>query len=219
MLKSATDVSIYEPVRAYIHKIQQEHIKITEERKQRLDKVIAFIQAKLDNNEPAHLMFVCTHNSRRSHLSQIWAQTLAAYYGLDGVRAYSAGTEVTAFNERAVRALQRAGFAIRKLSEQTNPIYTVQYAHNALPIHVFSKLVSDTTNPSKGFCAIMNCSQAEQACPVVPGAVMRVSLPYDDPKEFDGMPQEEKQYDECCRQIARELIYVFSQVRSPKERK
>jgi len=36
----------------------------------------------------------------------------------------------------------------------------------------------------------------------------RFALPYDDPKQSDGTPTEVKTYDERCRQIAREMLYM-----------
>jgi arsenate reductase (thioredoxin) len=200
-------------LRSYIERVQKEADQIPDDRKEQLKKIALFVQTKLAAKEPAQIMFICTHNSRRSHTSQIWAQTLAAYYGLDGVKTFSAGTEVTAFNDRAVQALQRVGFSVTKSDDQKNPVYSVQYAQGAEPIHAFSKLIGDATNPKANFCAVMNCSQAEAACPFVAGATLRVSTPYDDPKDFDGTPQETAKYDERCRQIAREMAYMFAQVR------
>jgi protein-tyrosine-phosphatase len=211
---SSSNVSA--PVRSYIESVQKETDQISDDRKLQLKKIALFVQTKLMANEPAQLMFICTHNSRRSHISQIWAQTLAAYHGLQGVKTFSAGTEVTAFNDRAVKALQRAGFTIAKAKTPTNPIYSVQYASDAPPIKAFSKLMNDAVNPTTNFCAVMNCSQADKTCPMVPGAALRVSTPYDDPKDFDGTPQETAKYDERCRQIAREMAYLFSQIHIQK---
>ncbi len=208
-----TTPTLFAYVRSTIESVLKEENLIPEERKERLKKIALFMQTKLAANEPAQIMFICTHNSRRSHTSQIWAQTLAAYYGLDGVKTFSAGTEVTAFNDRAVQALQRVGFSVAKSDDQKNPVYSVQYGQGAEPIHAFSKLIGDATNPKANFCAVMNCSQAEAACPFVAGATLRVSMPYDDPKDFDGTPQETAKYDERCRQIAREMAYLFSHVR------
>lgn len=199
-------------LRSYIESVQKEADQIPDDRKQQLKKIALFVQTKLAANEPAQLMFICTHNSRRSHTSQIWAQTLAAYHGLEGVKTFSAGTEVTAFNERAVQALERAGFKITKSTGGNNPVYSVQYASGAEPIKAFSKLMNDAANPQSNFCAVMNCSHADQHCPFVPGALLRISMPYDDPKDFDGTPQETAMYVERCRQIAREMAYLFSYV-------
>jgi arsenate reductase (thioredoxin) len=199
-------------LRSYIESVQKEADQIPDERKAQLKKIALFVQTKLAANEPAQLMFICTHNSRRSHTAQIWAQTLAAYHGLQGVKTFSAGTEATAFYSSAVEALSRAGFDIRKAKTSTNPVFAVKYAENAPAIEAFSKTMDNAVNPKANFCAVMNCSHADKICPNVPGASLRVSTPYDDPKEFDGTPQEKQKYDERCRQIAREMSYLFSQI-------
>jgi arsenate reductase len=36
----------------------------------------------------------------------------------------------------------------------------------------------------------MTCSEADKNCPIVLGALDRISLPYNDPKEADGTPEE-----------------------------
>ncbi|MCB0818945.1 MAG: protein-tyrosine-phosphatase, partial [Flavobacteriales bacterium] len=69
----------------------------------------------------------------------------------------------------------------------------------------------DPANPQKGFCAVMTCSEADANCPIVRGALDRVSLPYVDPKEADDTPEEAARYDERCLQIATELWYVMQQ--------
>ena len=208
--------TLFTPLRSYIESIQHDTDKIPTERKEQLKKIALFVQTKLVANEPAQLMFICTHNSRRSHTAQLWAQALAVYYRLEGGIAFSAGTEVTAFNDRAVKALQRAGFTINASQSSKNPVYSVGYANGTKPIEAYSKLITDVANPRSNFCAVMTCSQAEQACPFVSGSSLRVSLPYDDPKDFDGTPNETAKYDERCRQIACEMAYLFAQVRLPR---
>jgi arsenate reductase (thioredoxin) len=204
--------SVLPSVRSYIESVQKEANQIPDERKRQLKKIALFVQTKLTAKEPAQLMFICTHNSRRSHTSQIWAQAAAAYYGLQGVKAFSAGTEATAFYSSAVEALSRAGFDIHKANTGANPVFAVKYAENAPIIESFSKTIDNAANPHSNFCAVMNCSQADKNCPFVPGSSLRVSVPYDDPKEFDGTAQEKQKYDERCRQIAREMAYLFSNV-------
>lgn len=89
--------------------------------------------------EKAELIFICTHNSRRSHIAQVWAQTAATYYNVPNVVAYSGGTEATAFNPRAVKAMEEAGFKITKTTEGTNPVYEVRFSDDATFIKAFSK--------------------------------------------------------------------------------
>lgn len=110
-------------------------------------------------------------------------------------------------------ACKRAGFEISKISEDKNPIYQVKYATDVEPLKAFSKKYDDSSNPQSGFCAIMTCSQADEACPNVKGAIARIAIPYDDPKVFDGKSIETAKYDERCKQIATETLYIFSKVK------
>ncbi len=201
------------PLVTYINAIKQDFSKIPQDRKLELGKIAEFIQLKINAKEPVLLTYICTHNSRRSHFGQLWAATAAAYYGVPGVKTFSGGTEVSAFNERAIAACKRAGFDIANVSEGPNPIYAVNYASGVEPIKAFSKKYDDAGNPQSNFLAIMTCSQADKACPIVKGAAVRVATPYDDPKAFDGTPQETAKYDERCKQIATETVYVFSKVK------
>ena len=193
-----------------VEKLISDFDSIPQERKEKLLGVAAYIKDKLVSGGTAKLIFICTHNSRRSHLAQIWAQAAAEYYGVSNIECYSGGTEATAFNANAVSALQRAGFEIEKMSGENNPVYSVKYSDGKEPLKCFSKVFSDKENPQKDFAAVMTCSQADEACPVVPGAEKRFSISYEDPKKFDGTPQEKEKYDERCRQIGTEMFYLLS---------
>ncbi|CAD5270949.1 MULTISPECIES: protein-tyrosine-phosphatase [unclassified Imperialibacter] len=186
--------------------------QIPEERKAVLQTLIDYVQSKKDGQREAKLNFICTHNSRRSQFSQIWAQTAADYYGVD-VQTYSGGVEVTAFNERAVAAIERAGFHVTKKEKQTNPVYFIFYSEDGEPITAFSKLYDDPANATTNFSAVMTCSHAEENCPYIPGTEARIPVMYDDPKAFDGTALETAKYDERCQQIAAEMFYVFSQIK------
>lgn len=201
-----------------IHKIKQE-IKeldlnsIPNERLPVLQTIIDYIQSKKDKLEPINLNFVCTHNSRRSHLSQIWAQTMAAHYGIKNVYCYSGGTEATALFPKVVATLLDSGFEIFKISKESNPIYVIKYDVDAYPIIGFSKTYDHQFNPSSNFAAIMTCSHADENCPFIPGAQKRIPFTFDDPKLFDGTPQQTEKYRERSLQIATELAYVFSKIK------
>jgi len=183
--------------------------QIPGERKITLEDLAGFINSKLKDGEKVYLNFICTHNSRRSHMAQIWAQAAAGYYSIPGVQCYSGGTEATAFNPRAVKAMKKAGFDIVTTKEGNNPVYNVFYANEADPIIAFSKRYDDPFNPNKDFAAIMTCSQADENCPLVLGASKRIAITYDDPKEFDDTLLEVARYDERVRQIGREMLYVM----------
>jgi len=185
---------------------------ISTERKTVLESLIDFIQAKVDRKEDVLLNFICTHNSRRSHLSQVWAQVMAAHFGIPQVFTYSGGTEATAMFPKVGEILKEQGLEIMPLSEGKNPVYAIKYAENAHPIIAFSKTYDHVFNPASHFAAIMTCSQADEGCPFIAGAEKRVPLTFDDPKAFDGTPQQSEKYQERSVQIATELFYVFSKV-------
>lgn len=202
--------SLHETIKALVN----EFGTISDERKQLLKQLTDFVESKTTKNEKTELIFICTHNSRRSHISQVWAQAAAAYYGIGNVVSYSGGTEATAFNPRAVKAMIDAGFQITATSSGPNPVYEVGFAENANKVIAFSKRYDAPSNPQKGFAAIMTCSHADENCPVVFGMEKRISLPYNDPKDFDGTPQEEEKYAERVREIGTEILYAFSLVKS-----
>jgi arsenate reductase len=204
-----------EELRPYVAARVKEFRDIPEHRRDQLRKLATFIRENSKGHQPARLTFICTHNSRRSQMCQIWAATAAAYYGVGGVEVYSGGTEVTAFNARAVAALRRVGLLVTEPKASQNPRYRVRFQEAGTELECFSKTYRDSANPKTDFCAVMTCSQADKQCPIVQGASKRISLPFEDPKAFDGSPQESAKYDERCQQIARELLFVFSEVQSP----
>ena len=191
-----------------------EFSQIAEERKASLRKFVSFVNQQIAAGNTARVTFICTHNSRRSHLAQIWAQTAAAYYNVPGVETFSGGTEATAFNPRAAAALKRAGFSIEAGGQGSNPVYRVRYVDTSDTMEAFSKVYDQPPNPTSDFAAVMTCSEADAACPLVIGATERIPITYEDPKAFDGTDLETEAYDRRCRQIAREMLFVFSQVRS-----
>ncbi|WP_107038983.1 arsenate-mycothiol transferase ArsC [Brumimicrobium mesophilum] len=189
---------------------------VNEERKQILQPLIDYIQTKENQGEVVNLNFICTHNSRRSHLTQIWAQTLANFHKLNNVRTFSGGTEATACYPAVIETLEFNGFEIQKMVEQENPIYAIKNAENALPIIGFSKRWDNDFNPKSGFAAIMTCSQADGDCPVVFGAEKRVPVHYIDPKAYDNSPEKMEQYNKTSTQIATEMKYVFGKIKQAK---
>jgi arsenate reductase len=187
--------------------------ELAAERREPLDDLAEFVRTRRSKGAPARLTFICTGNSRRSHLGQLWAAAAARYLEIDGVETYSGGTEPSAFNPRTIAALERAGFVVESPEHGgENPHYLVRYGDDAEAIESFSKRFDDAINPRSDFAAVMTCSEADQECPLVPGAALRVSLPYDDPKAADDTPDEAARYDERSRQIATEMLYLFSRV-------
>jgi arsenate reductase len=186
---------------------------ISDERKAILKPLSEFIQEKISNRQEIRINFICTHNSRRSHLSQVWAQTLAYHFNIKNIFCYSGGTESTALFPMVAETLQNSGFQIKIISKNENPIYSIKYSENEHPIIGFSKQLDDDFNPKSEFAAIMTCSQADGGCPFIAGAEKRIPITFEDPKVFDNTPQQAEKYLERSTQIATELFYVFSQIK------
>ncbi|MDA3859750.1 MAG: hypothetical protein PF445_00850 [Melioribacteraceae bacterium] len=200
-------------IKSKIDDLQQEVSNISKKRKQILNLFASYIENKIKNGNYVNLIFICTHNSRRSTMSQIWAQTAAEYFQIPNVKCFSGGTESTAFNPRAVKAVRESGFEAGQLDESDNPIYLVRFSEDNEPLKCFSKVYSDEFNPQKDFAAIMTCSDADKNCPIVFGAEERFTVRYDDPKEFDGTEFETQKYTERFEEIGREMLYTFSKVK------
>ncbi|WP_288984457.1 protein-tyrosine-phosphatase [uncultured Flavobacterium sp.] len=188
-------------------------IEVSGERKLVLQPLVDYIQKKVNENEEIRLNFICTHNSRRSHLSQIWAQTMAFQFGIKNVFCYSGGTEATAMFPKVSETLVNQGFQIQKLSEEQNPVYAVKFDENQHPIICFSKTYFDDFNPKNNFGAIMTCNNADEGCPMVFSAEARFPIKYNDPKMFDDTEFMDEKYLERSVEIASEMLYVFSQIK------
>lgn len=210
---NAQKAKFNEKLSTYCESIPSEFNQISDDRKADLDEIANYISAQQKDNKAINLLFVCTSNSRRSHMAQVWAQIASYYYGVKEVSTFSGGTEQTKVNINAISALEKTGIILQSSQQSENPIWiaTIGKKHN--PLVLFSKKYTDSTNPSQNFGAIMVCSEANESCPIVPGADFRLGLPYQDPKAFDNTSQQSEKYDERCRQIAREMFYVFSKIK------
>ncbi|MER2997898.1 protein-tyrosine-phosphatase [Pontibacter populi] len=195
-----------------IAELTQTFDQIPTERKALLTQLSDYIKQKKEIGQTINLVFICTHNSRRSHMAQLWAQASAANYNIVNVKTYSGGTEATAFYPAAVQAMQELGFKIEKGAETINPKYNVNYSSDEPTIEAWSKKFDDAANPGSEFCAVMTCSDADDNCPFVPGVEKRIAITYNDPKASDNTPQQAETYRERAMQIGREMLFAFSQV-------
>ncbi|QNL49739.1 protein-tyrosine-phosphatase [Olivibacter sp. SDN3] len=187
---------------------------VSEERKTILQPLIDYVQQKAHSGEDINLNFICTHNSRRSHFAQVWAQVASAYFNIPNIHCYSGGTEETALFPKVAETLTNQGFNIFKIAETDNPVYAIKYKDNALSIIGFSKKYDSPFNPASAFVAIMTCSQADGGCPFIAGAEKRIPITFEDPKVSDGSPEQAQVYAERSLQIATEMFYVFSMIKS-----
>ncbi|MCC9043862.1 protein-tyrosine-phosphatase [Myroides sp. M-43] len=186
---------------------------ISDSRKEALAPLVAYIQSKVDSKSPIRINFICTHNSRRSHLTQIWMQVAASYYGIANVTCYSGGTEQTAMYPMVATVLKEQGLDVFKIAEGENPIYAIKYGDNEVPIIGFSKKYDAAFNPSGDFAAVMTCSQADGGCPFIAGAERRIPITFEDPKAFDGTANQQTGYFNRSIEIASEMFYILSQIK------
>lgn len=206
-------MELFENIRSLCKELEGEFDQITDERKLLLLDLRAFFERKFKVNQLAKAIVICTHNSRRSHLGQLWLSVATAYYNLPKIETFSGGTEATAFNPRAVKAAQKAGFEIESSTlDSTNPNYQIRWNKDMSPYVAFSKKYDAAPNPTEDFAAIMVCTSADEGCPLVAGASFRIALPFDDPKAFDDTDLEAAKYMERLRQIGREILWVMSEI-------
>jgi arsenate reductase len=208
---TSTKIILFPEIENVINTLNFE--SISDERKIILQPLVDFIQRKANIGQEIRLNLICTHNSRRSHLSQVWAQTAAAHYNVKNVFCYSGGTEATALFPVAAKTLAKQGFQIKTIAEGSNPVYAIKYAENEHPVIGFSKTFDDDFNPQSEFAAILTCSSADKGCPFIAGAEKRIPVTFEDPKAFDNTPQQAEKYEERSIQIATEMFYVFSQIK------
>lgn len=201
---------MYSKLESTLHLISETSVSM--ERQAVLQPLIEYIQLKVSEGKPIRLNFICTHNSRRSHLSQIWAQTMAFHFEISNVFCYSGGTEATAMFPKVSETLGNQGFEIQKISAESNPIYAVKFNSNEPAVICFSKKFDDVFNPTSEFAAIMTCSSADEGCPFIAGAAVRLPIRYDDPKTFDGTDLMNAKYAERSIEIASEMYFVFSKI-------
>jgi arsenate reductase len=201
-------------IRSLILELLDEIDLIPAARREHLRQLAAHIRSKRAEDQVVRLNFICTHNSRRSHLAQIWMSVAAAWFKITGIETFSGGTEATALNPRAVAALRRAGFQIDDPGGD-NPHYRIRFSEAGKELAAWSKVYDDAANPAERFIAVMTCSDADENCPFIPGAELRFPLTYDDPKMADGTPEEERRYDERVREIGREMLFLAETATKP----
>ncbi|TRZ41170.1 low molecular weight phosphatase family protein [Robertkochia solimangrovi] len=201
---------VFEHIKTYLEDLDP--ALISDDRRSKLNGFSSYIQEQLLSKGVVRLNFICTHNSRRSHFSHIWAHTAAVYFGLKGVECYSGGTEATAVYPQVLKTLEQIGFKVIALSAGDNPVYGIRCGGGSLPVTSFSKKFDHPYNPDSEFAAIMTCAEADEGCPFIPGAQFRFPFTFDDPKISDNTAAQDRVYGERCFDIANEIFYVFSKI-------
>ena len=203
---------MYPKIELIISKLLVSFDSIPSPRKQKLIELASHLKVALISSNKLNLLFVCTHNSRRSHMGQVWGQLAANYYKMDNVNSFSAGTEVTELNSNVIEMLQNNGFMVSTIQNVLNPAYVIEFGVNH-SLTCFSKLIEHESNPKAGFFAIMMCTEAEANCPFVPGAIHRIGLPFDDPKAYDNTLKVSDAYLSTFEEIGLQILFLFNQIK------
>jgi len=182
-------------------------------RMEELDALAALL--KEHSEDGLAVNFICTHNSRRSHFSEVLFRTAVKYYGHENVETFSGGTEGTALYPEVAESFKRHGFTAVKDLAPDNPHWQIFHPLLESEDHtpfLFSKAYHEAPNPASGFVAVMVCDSANEACPLVVGAAARFPLTFVDPKRSDETPECSAVYDATLKEIAAEMGYLARQL-------
>jgi arsenate reductase len=140
---------------------------------------------------PFRMLFLCTHNSARSILSE----ALANHLGEGRVEAFSAGSQPSGrVNPNALAALRALGIATDGLGSKSWD----EFARPGAP--VMDLVVTVCGNA------------AREACPVWPGSPQAVHWGYEDPSDVPGGPDAvAAAFLDTARRIAERLQGYFLQ--------
>lgn len=192
----------------------KENIVTLDSRYELLISIAQKITKELYDRKKLNLNFICTHNSRRSQMAQVWSYFATEYFGLDAISSFSGGTEVTAFHRNTVKTLQKSGFEFSVLDfSHQNPKYSISFHNSTKSILGFSKIFDNQINEYP-YIAITTCDSADQNCPFIPDAIHRFHLPYTDPKISDRTEDQDSRYMDTNQQIAGETFIIFQEVKN-----
>ena len=110
------------------------------------------------------VLFLCTHNSARSQMAEGFLCHLAG----DRFEAHSAGTEATYVRPLAVRAMAEVGMDISQQESKTLERYLGELFGYVITV----------------------CDDANEACPIFPGAKERLHWSFPDPSRATGTEEE-----------------------------
>src|ERR687898_1834133 len=130
--------------------------------------------------EKTKVLFLCTHNSARSQMAEGLLRHLAG----DRVEVMSAGTEATHVRPLAIRAMDELGIDMSGQESKTLQRYLGETFDYVITV----------------------CDDANEACPVFPGARRRLHWSFEDPTQATGSEEERRRVFQSVRNEIRERI-------------
>ena len=193
----------------YAKNLYPEYKKIPEERRRVLEEIADYIYGAIQIDKEARIILIGSNNATRSILAEAWASAAAQYYNVRNIRLYSGGTDISHVAPFALKALEKAGFIVYRITDTDNPHYEIKYTYNINPLIVFSKKFNDRNLPQLNYGAVFVCPNADINVPFLKGMNFRTSLHYFDPGAYDNTPEQLDKYIERSHEIASEMFYVF----------
>ena len=126
------------------------------------------------------MLFLCTHNSAKSQMAEGLLRHLAGNY----FEVMSAGTEATHVRPLAIRAMEELGIDISGQESKT-----------------LDRYLGDTFD-----YVVTVCDDANEACPVFPGAKRRLHWSFEDPAQARGSEEERLRVLQSVRDAIKERI-------------
>jgi arsenate reductase len=130
--------------------------------------------------EKTKVLFLCTHNSARSQM----AEGLLRYLAGDRFEVMSAGTEATHVRPLAIQAMEELGIDISDQESKTLEGYLGKPFNYVITV----------------------CDDANEACPIFPGARRRLHCSFEDPAQATGTEEERLRVFRSVRNQIRERI-------------
>ena len=129
------------------------------------------------------VLFICTHNSARSHM----AEAMLRAWGGDRFEAFSAGTEATGIKPETIQVMQEIGISLDGHWSKTIEAYRGQSFEWFITV----------------------CDEAQKNCPVLAGVQQVGHWSIEDPSLADGSPEERLGAFRRARDHIRDRLRLF----------
>lgn len=130
------------------------------------------------------VLFLCTGNSARSQMAEAFLRKHAG----DRFEVHSAGLEPKGIHPYARQVMEEAGIPLDGHRSKSLDEYLMK-------VHI-------------GYLVTV-CANAEERCPIMPGAGVRMHWPFDDPAAFEGTEKEKLAKFREVRDLIEERILAW----------
>jgi len=137
------------------------------------------------------VLFICTHNSARSQMAEGFLRHLAG----DDFEVHSAGTEASVVRPLAIEVMSEIGVDISGQSSKTLQHYLDEPWDFVITV----------------------CDDANESCPVFPGASERMHWSFEDPSKATGTEEERRVVFRRVRDQVIQRVRIFALAAAPNQ--